>query len=348
MECCARRHGHSVTQTLGSVVLADEEAADLGEAVADLGRRDHLDIVGPPGEVLGDDPRRSGADLYVDPLVVTVGRRIGDDAGRRAELLAEADRTRAGRRAPRPARGKRLRSTASTISCQVAARSKFGGRTALAPVSSSDLMRFTRNVRRPLSVSPTRYHVDPFSTRPSGWTSRVVSVRGPVGVAETHLHARDDGSPQVVEEMRSRHRLRAPARRVEDGRAGRQLGVSPERLGERLDEFAERRLGLRRRGRGRSGDHEQRRRLGLGEPAEVGAGAADELPTAVAPGLRVHRNAGDRRALRGRDAAVFTEISNSAASCGRRDAPTGLQNEQRGHQSIGAHVTSVAPNLDIT
>ena len=63
----------------GSGVLGDEGAADLGETVAHLGWRDHLEVVGPPGEVLGDDPRRPGTDLDVDPVAVAVAGRVGDD-----------------------------------------------------------------------------------------------------------------------------------------------------------------------------------------------------------------------------------------------------------------------------
>ena len=108
------------------------------------------------------------------------------------------------------------------------------------------------------SVSATRYQTEPFSTRPRGCTVRSVSVRVPVGVAKPHLDAVDDGLLQHVEVMRPRRRRAAPAGRVEHDGRRRRLGVGAERLGQRLDQLAQGGLGLRRRRRRRSGDHEQR------------------------------------------------------------------------------------------
>ena len=166
-----------------------------------------------------------------------------------------------------------------------------------------------------------------------------------IGVAEANLDAGDDRPPEVVEEVRRVHGLRAPAGRVEDGRARRQLGVGAERLGQRLDQLAQRRLGLRRRRRRRAGDHEQRLRLGLGEPAEVCAGAADQLPSAVATGLRVDRDAGDGQRLEVPAGCLHRHLQ-LGGELGRRHSTAGLQDEQGGHQSIGTHVTIIAPNVD--
>ena len=74
--------------------------------------------------------------------------------------------------------------------CHVSARSKPGGRSTGSPVTSTARTRFTRNVRRPVSVPATRYHVAPFSTSPSGWTARSVSAQRAVGVSQANLAGR--------------------------------------------------------------------------------------------------------------------------------------------------------------
>ena len=70
--------------------------------------------------------------------------------------------------------------------------------------------------------------------------------------------------------------------------------------GQRPHQLAQRRLGLAGDRRRRPDEQEQRLRLGGGQPAEVGAGAADERPAAAAAGLRVDRDARPRTAPPGR------------------------------------------------
>ena len=62
----------------------------------------------------------------------------------------------------------RRSSIVATTSCHVAARSKSGGRSTGSSVTSTDCTRLSRNVRMPASVPATRYHTEPFSTRPRG------------------------------------------------------------------------------------------------------------------------------------------------------------------------------------
>ena len=89
----------------------------------------------------------------------------------------------------------------------------------------------------------------------------------------------------------------APAGRVDHDGVGGGLGVGAERLGQRPDQLAQRGLRLRRHRRGRADEQEQRLRLGRGQPAEVGAGAADQRPAAAPAGLRVDRDAGGGQRL---------------------------------------------------
>ncbi len=159
---------------------------------------------------------------------------------------------------------------------------------------------------------------------------------GAVGVAEAHLAGRHDGVTELVEELRWAHRLGAPRRRVEDHRRGGELGVGAERLGECLDELAQRRLGFGRGGGCRTGDHEQRSCLVLGEPAEIGAGPAEELPAAVAPGLRVHGDPGDRQRLEVAPGRLHRHLQLlGELRCG--DPSTRLEHQQRGDEAIGPH-----------
>ncbi len=120
---------------------------------------------------------------------------------------------------------------------------------------------------------------------------------GPIGVAESYLHALHDRPLQRVEVGRPGPGAAAPAGRIEDDRRGGGLGVGPERLRERLHELAQRGLGVGRGGRRRAGDEEEGAGLGGGEPAEVGAGAAQERPSAALAPLRVDRDAGDGERL---------------------------------------------------
>ena len=103
-------------------------------------------------------------------------------------------------------------------------------------------------------------------------------------VGEHHLVALDDGVLEVVE-MRWRGAwvpALAPRRVVDDHRGRRRLRLRAERLGQRPHELPERGFELGRGRRRRPGHEEQRVGLGGVEPAEIGAGATDELPAAVA------------------------------------------------------------------
>ena len=130
----------------------------------------------------------------------------------------------------------------------------------------------------PLSVSATRYQTDALLDEAERVHDALGLAARAVGVAEAHLDAVDDGLLQLVEVRRAGRGRAAPAGRVEHDGRRRRLGVGAERLGQRLDELAQRRLGLRRGRRRRAGDQEQRAGLGRGEPAEVGAGAAEQRP----------------------------------------------------------------------
>ena len=131
-----------------------------------------------------------------------------------------------------------------------------------------------------------------------------------------------------------------PAGRVEHDRRCRCLGVGAERLRQRLHELAQGSLRFRGRRRGRSGDHEQRPRLGCGESGEVGAGAAEQRPSTALAGLRVHGDAGDGEGLEIAPCRLDRHLQ-LLGQLGSRDAPLGLEHQQRGDEAIGAHVTRV-------
>ena len=166
-----------------------------------------------------------------------------------------------------------------------------------------------------------------------------------VGVAEAHLDAVDHGAAAASSRCGGRGDGRAaPAGRVEHDGRRRRLGVGAERLGQRLDELAQRRLGLRRRRRRRPGDHEQRAGLGGGEPAEVGAGAAEQLPPAALAGLGVDGDAGDRQRLEVAAGRLDRHLQLVGQLGGRDPAPR-LQHEEGGHEAIGAHASTISPEV---
>ena len=167
----------------------------------------------------------------------------------------------------------------------------------------------------------------------------------PVGVPQADLAPLDDGPLQVVEVGWPGCRRTAPAGGVEHDGRGRRLGVGAERLGQRLDELAQRRLGLGRGGRRRPGDHEQGAGLGRGQPAEVRAGAADQRPAAALAGLRVDRDAGHGQRQEVAAGGLDGHLQ-LVGDLGGGDAAPGLEHEEGGDEAIGTHAPIVAPEVD--
>ena len=99
---------------------------------------------------------------------------------------------------------------------------------------------------------------------------------GAVGVGEAHLMPVDHGPLEHVEVRRRLRSVGAPRRRVEDDRGRCRLRGRAERFRERRDQLAEGGLGVGSERGGRAGEQEQSPGLVGGEPAEVGAGAADQ------------------------------------------------------------------------
>ena len=89
--------------------------------------------------------------------------------------------------------------------------------------------------------------------------------------------------------------------------ARRRLGVEAERGRQRAHELAQRRPHLRG-GRRRAGDEEQRPGLVRSEAAQVRAGAADQLPPPVTPGLGVDRDPGHGQALEVPAGRAFADL----------------------------------------
>jgi len=104
----------------------------------------------------------------------------------------------------------------------------------------------------------------------------------PAGVGQPHLLAIDGGLLPRVEVGRRRTWTLAapPGTGVDDDRGDRSLGALPERHGQRPEQLAQRSFELRAGRGGGSGDGEQGAGLSRGEPGQVGARAADQLPPA--------------------------------------------------------------------
>jgi hypothetical protein len=122
------------------------------------------------------------------------------------------------------------------------------------------------------------------------------------------------------------------------------LSVGPERVGKGSHELAERGLGLRCYGCGRSDEKEQSLGLRRAEAAEVGPGTAQQRPPPSSSRLRVHRDAGDGERL---------EI----ATCGgdghleltgelpRGYATTSLQHQEGRDETIRTHRCILPDNV---
>ena len=175
------------------------------------------------------------------------------------------------------------------------------------------------------------------STRPHGSTSRSVRSRALFGVGQPHLPPADHGGLQQVDHLGPAAVALAPPGRVDHRGAGGGLGVGPERLRQRPHELAQRGLGLARDGRGRADQQEQRLRLGRGQPAEVGAGAADERPPAAAAGLRVDRDAGRGQRLQVAAGGGDRHLE-LVGQLGGGHPTAGLHQQEGGDESVSAHV----------
>jgi len=165
-------------------------------------------------------------------------------------------------------------------------------------------------------------------------------------VAESDLDPVHDGLLQGGEMGRGSDRRAVPVRGVDDHRTSRRLGTGPEGLGEGPHELAEGRFHL---GCGRAGARHQEQGAGLGggEPAEVGARSPHQRPTTSPSRLRVHGHA-----RHGQGFEVTTggpggdlELLRDLGHCG---PPAGLQEQEGGHEAIGTHGPSIAPNMVIS
>lgn len=111
-----------------------------------------------------------------------------------------------------------------------------------------------------------------------------------VRVADAQLRCLDHRGLQIVERRGSGtgDDGAAPPVRVADDGGGSRLRVDAERFRQRVHELAQGRLHIRCGRGGRAGHQKQRPSLRRGEPAEIGARAAQQLPTTVAALARVH------------------------------------------------------------
>lgn len=165
-----------------------------------------------------------------------------------------------------------------------------------------------------------------------------------VGVHQPDLAAADDGGLQNVDHGRSLSAALAPRRRIDHDRTGSGLSIGAERAGEGTDELAQRRLGLRCDRRCWAEQKEQCLRLGRAEPTEIGPGAADELPPAAASRLRIHRDTGSGERFQiaaGRGHRHFELVG----QLGRGHPAASLHEQQGGHESICAHLPSLASKV---
>ena len=157
-----------------------------------------------------------------------------------------------------------------------------------------------------------------------------------VSVLESDLTSVNDRLSQFVQMGRGVDRGTAPAGRVEDGGRGGGFGVGPEGLRQGLHQLAECLLGLGGGRRSGTGDQEQHRRLGRRQAAEIGAGATEELPSAVATRTRIDREPGHRQRLEVAPGSLDRDLQ-LLGQLGGGDAAPRLQHQQGGHESICSH-----------
>ena len=158
----------------------------------------------------------------------------------------------------------------------------------------------------------------------------------PARVAEPHAAAPHDRVPQGVDQRPPGPVPLAPARRVDHHGPGRGLGVVAEGAGQRGHQLAQRGPGLGD-GAGHGADQgEQGPGLAGGEPGEVGAGAAQQRPAPAPAGLGVdgHARGGQGLEVAAGGGDRHLELR---GQFGRGHPRTGLQDEEGGHEAVGAH-----------
>ena len=145
--------------------------ADAGQLGAHLGRLDELD-----GRTEARPARRPGR-TGCGPVSSTSTRPSGPGGPMRMRVpsWARHQGSTAGSTHARASTGARRCSTSSVIKRHASSRSKPSGRTTGSPVGSTAVTRSTRKVRSPASVSATRYQTWPLAASPSGCTTRVVA-----------------------------------------------------------------------------------------------------------------------------------------------------------------------------
>jgi hypothetical protein len=161
-------------------------------------------------------------------------------------------------------------------------------------------------------------------------------LAGAAGVRLPHLPPPDHRRLQPVYQLRAVPVPLAPARRIDHGGPGGGLRVGPEGLRQCPDQLAERGLGLAGDGRGRPDQQEQRLGLGCRQPAEVGAGAADQRPAAAPAGPRVDRDAGGGHRLQVPAGGGHGHLE-LAGQLGGGHPPAGLQQQEGGDETVGTH-----------
>jgi hypothetical protein len=128
----------------------------------------------------------------------------------------------------------------------------------------------------------------------------------------------------------------APPGGVDDRRVGRRLGVGPERLRQGLHQLAQGGLGLVGHRGGRTDEQEQGLGLGGRQPAEVGAGPAQERPAPAPPGLGVDGDAGGRQRLEVAAGGGHRHLE-LGGQLGRGHPAAPLEQEEGGDEAVGAH-----------
>lgn len=164
----------------------------------------------------------------------------------------------------------------------------------------------------------------------------------PRHVDQAELVALHHGCLHLVEQRRGwgTHPTPVPGLGIHHDRHAGGLGVVTERFGEGPDQFAQGRLHLRGGGR-RTRHQEESACLGLGEPAQVGLAAARQAPP-PGPALdRVDRQAGHPEGLQVTPGGPFRHLQ-LLGDLTRRHLATGLEQQQDGNETIGAHVSEHA------
>ncbi|GAA2906152.1 hypothetical protein GCM10020220_114270 [Nonomuraea rubra] len=128
----------------------------------------------------------------------------------------------------------------------------------------------------------------------------------------------------------------APAGGIDDHRAGRGLGLLPERLRQRPQQLAQRGPELGRVGRGRPGEQEQRLGLVRGEPGQIGTSAAQQRPATTAPRLRVDGDARGGQRFQVPPSGGHRHLQLLGQLGGGHPAAR-LHEQQRRHQSVSSH-----------